>query len=299
MTMTPADVIRLLVLAAIWGGSFLFTRISAPVLGPVILIECRVSLAMLLLLIVARVMHKPLNARTHWRHYLILGVVNTAIPFLLFAYAAQTLSASEMSILNATSPIWGAVIGVVWKRHTLNKRSMLGLGLGIIGVALVVGLDRVSTQPGAASAIAAGLLAAFCFGLATTYARTAKHVDSFANAHGSMWAAALFVAPAMPFASPYASPTTGVILAVLAVGLVCTGLALLLYFRLIRDIGATSALTVTFLIPVFGILWGHLFLHEVITAGMMIGAGIVLFGTALATGFNPLTPLLQRSPDKA
>lgn len=297
--MKPADVIRLLMLAAIWGGSFLFTRISAPVLGPAILIECRVSLAMLLLLIVARVMHKPLHARAHWRHYLMLGVFNTAIPFLLFAYAAQTLSASEMSILNATAPIWGAVIGVIWKRHTVNKRSMLGLGLGIIGVALVVGLDRVSTQAGAGSAIAAGLLAAFCFGFATNYAKTAKHVDSFSNAHGSMWAAALFLAPAMPFASPYASPSTGVILAVLAVGLVCTGLALLLYFRLIRDIGATSALTVTFLIPLFGILWGHLFLHEVISAGMMIGAGIVLLGTALATGFNPLTLLLQRTPDKA
>jgi drug/metabolite transporter (DMT)-like permease len=294
---TLADVIRLLILAAIWGGSFLFTRISAPVLGPAILVECRVSLAMLLLLLVAWVMRKPLNARTHWRHYLMLGVFNTAIPFLLFAYAAQTLSAAEMSILNATSPIWGAVIGVIWKRHTITKRSMLGLGLGIIGVALVVGLDRVSTQPGAGSAIAAGLLAALCFGLATNYAKTAKHVDSFSNAHGSMWAAALFIAPAMPFASPYASPSVGVILAVLAVGLVCTGLALLLYFRLIRDIGATSALTVTFLIPVFGIMWGHLFLHEVITVGMIIGAGIVLFGTAMATGFNPVTFLQRKAID--
>jgi drug/metabolite transporter (DMT)-like permease len=292
-------VVRLLILAAIWGGSFLFTRISAPVLGPVILIECRVGLAMLLLLIVARFMRKPLNAGAHWRHYLMLGVFNTAIPFLLFAFAAQTLTASEMSILNATSPIWGAVIGAVWKRHVLNKRTLLGLGLGIVGVGLVVGLDRVSTQPGAGTAIAAGLLAAFCFGIATNYAKTAKSVDSFSNAHGSMWAATLVIAPAVPFASVISYPSMGVILAVLAVGIVCTGMALLLYFRLIRDIGATSALTVTFLIPVFGILWGSLFLGEVITAGMMIGSCFVLLGTALVTGFNPVTLLLRRVSNNA
>jgi len=293
-----ADVIRLLVLAAIWGISFLFTRISAPVLGPVILIECRVSLAMLLLLIVAWFMRKPLHLRTHWRHFLLLGVINNAIPFLLFAYAAQTLRASELSILNATSPIWGAVIGVVWKRQALSKRSALGLGLGVIGVALVVGLDRFSTQPGAALAIGACLLAAFCYGIATNYAKTAKHVDSFANAYGSLLVATLFVAPAVPFSSVHATPGVGVILAVLAVGIICTGIAFLLYFRLIKDIGATSALTVTFLIPVFGILWGHLFLHEIITAGMLAGTAVVLIGTSLVTGFNPFALILRRVPDK-
>lgn len=297
MTVTLPDLIRLLVLAAIWGGSFLFTRISAPVLGPVILIESRVSLAMLLLLVVAMFMHRPFNARTHWRHYLMLGVINTAIPFLLFAYAAQTLSAAEMSIFNATSPIWGAVIGAVWKQHSLNTRTVVGLGLGIVGVGLVVGLDRFEMQSGAALAITACLLAAFCYGIATNYARTAKYMDSFANAHGSMWAAALFLLPAVPLASVHATPSMGVIFAVLAVGIVCTGIALLLYFRLIRDIGATSALTVTFLIPVFGILWGHLFLHEVMTAGMMIGSGFVLFGTALVTGFNPVAVLLRQASD--
>ena len=103
--MKIADVIRLLLLAAIWGGSFMFTRISAPVLGPVILIECRVGLAMLLLFSVAHFMNKPLNARAHWRHYLPLGVINNAIPFMLFAYAAQTLTAADMAILNADQPI--------------------------------------------------------------------------------------------------------------------------------------------------------------------------------------------------
>ncbi|MEJ2361432.1 MAG: DMT family transporter [Gammaproteobacteria bacterium] len=292
--MKIADVARLLLLAAIWGGSFLFTRISAPVLGPVILIESRVGLAVLLLLSVARFVRKPLHAREHWQHYLILGVVNTAIPFLLYAFAAQTLTASEMAVLNASSPIWGALIGVVWKGHNVSPRMILGLVLGVLGVGLVVGLDRFSTQAGAPLAISAALLASFCYGIATNYARTAKSVDSFSNAHGSMWAATLVLAPFVPFASVRYTPDTEVVLSVLAVGILCTGVALLLYFRLIRDVGATSALTVTFLVPVFGILWGHLFLHEALTAGMLIGTGVVLIGTALVTGFNPFSMLKQR-----
>ena len=297
--MKPADFIRLFALAAIWGGSFMFTRISAPVLGPVILIECRVSLAMIFLLVVARFLHKPLNARQHWRHYLVLGIFNAAVPFLLFAFAAQTLSASALSILNATSPIWGAVIGAVWMRHPLNKRTVLGLALGIIGVSLVVGLDHMTAQRGAGIAIAAALLAAFCYGIATNYVKAAKSVDSFSNAHGSMWVASLLIAPAVPFAPVSVYPGVGIMFAVVVLGIVCTGMAFLLYFRLVHNIGATSALTVTFLIPVFGILWGSLFLGEVITPGMIVGSIFVILGTAMVTSFNPLTLLLRRAPDNA
>lgn len=297
--MSLASLVRLLALAAIWGASFLFTRISVPVLGPVILIEFRVGLAAVFLMIIAVFLHKPLNAKQHWRHYLMLGIFNGALPFLLFGFAAQTLTASALCILNATSPIWGAVIGTMWFRHPLNGRAVLGLGLGIIGVGLIVGLDHLSAQRGAGTAIAAALLAAFSYGIATNYTKTAKSVDSFSNAHGSMWAATLLIAPAVPFAPLAASPGTGIMLAVVAVGIVCTGIAFLLYFRLVRDIGATSALTVTFLIPVFGILWGSLFLGEVITWGMMAGSCIVIAGTALVTGFNPAMLLPRRASGNA
>ncbi|MEO6145848.1 MAG: DMT family transporter, partial [Sulfuriferula sp.] len=271
----------------------------ATVLGPVILIEYRVCLAAGFLTIMAVVLRKPLNVPQHWQHYLVLGVFNSAIPFLLFAFSAQTLSASVMSILNATSPIWGAVIGAVWARHPLNTRTIFGLGLGIIGVALVVGFDHLAAQQGAGIAIAAALLAAFSYGIATTYAKTAKSVDSFSNAHGSMWAASLIIAPSVPFAPVSATPGIGITLAVIALGIICTGIAFLLYFRLIRDIGATSALTVTFLIPVFGILWGRLFLHEVITLGMVVGSFIVIVGTVLVTGFNPAALWQRTAPDNA
>jgi drug/metabolite transporter (DMT)-like permease len=294
-----ASIARLIALASIWGASFLFTRIGAPVLGPVMLIEFRVGLAAVFLMIVAFFLHKPLNAKLHWQHYLMLGVFNGALPYLLFGFAAQTLTASALCILNATSPIWGAVIGAVWHRHALNGRTLLGLALGICGVTLIVGFDHLTRQPGADVAIAAALLASFSYGIATNYAKTARTVDSFSNAHGSMWAATVVVAPAIPFASVNSTPGIGIMLAVATVGIVCTGIGFLLYFRLVRDIGATSALTVTFLIPVFGILWGNLCLGEVITLGMMVGSCIVIVGTALVIGFNPATLFLRKAPGNA
>ncbi len=296
--MNLPSLFRLLALAAIWGGSFLLMRIGAPVLGPTILIESRVGFAALFLLIAAMLLHKPLQVQQHWRHYFVLGIFNAAIPFTLYGYAALSLSASAMSILNATAPIWGAVIGAIWSRQPLGGRATLGLGMGVGGVGLIVGFDHMAAQSGAGFAIAAALLATFCYGIATNYTRHAKPVDSFSNAHGSMWAASLVILPALPFASAPSAPTTGIMLAVIALGVVCTGIAFLLYFRLIKDIGATSTLTVTFLIPVFGILWGHVFLGEAVTLSMIAGSLIVIAGTALVTSFNPAAMLASR-PSKS
>lgn len=288
--MNTANLIRLVTLAAIWGGSFLFMRISAPVLGPAVLIEFRVLLAAIFLMLVGFVLRKraaPLNLREHWKHYLILGFFNSALPFLLFAYGAQFLSASVESVLNATAPMWGAIIGAVWKRQPIKATTLAGLVLGTAGVALLVGFDRITTQPGAGIAVAAALAAAFCYGVASTYARSAKSVAPFANAHGSMWASALLVLPALPFFPQHGQPTLPVVGSVVAIGILCSGIAYLLYFRLIEEIGPTSALTVTFLNPVFGILWGALFLGEVVGWYTVAGTAIVLSGTALVTGVAP------------
>jgi len=261
-------------------------RMGAPVLGPTLLIFCRVLSAALFLAIVGAVLRKPLDARRHALHYLVLGLFNSALPFLLFAFAARTLSASLLSILNATAPIWGAVIGAVWTRSAIAPRALLGLALGVAGVALLVGFDPESPRPGAPLAIALGLAATFSYGVATNYAKSAKKVDAFANAHGSMWAATLLIAPAVPFAPATSAPSPAIALAVLALGVVCSGIAYLLYFRLVADVGAASALTVTFLIPVFGVLWGHLFLGEAVGWNTWVGAAIVIAGTALVTGFS-------------
>lgn len=285
--MSTANLLRLILLAAIWGGSFLFMRIAAPVLGPALLIQYRVLCAALFLAVMGLALRKPLALRQHWRHYLVLGLFNSALPFLLFAFAARTLSASLLAVLNATTPMWGALIAAAWSRQLPPGRVILGLALGAAGVALLVLFDHVSTRPGAGLAIAAVLFASFNYGIASNYAKAAKAVEPFANAHGSMWAASLLVLPALPWFPAPAAPTAGILGAVVALGVLCSGVAYLLYFRLIQEVGPASALTVTFLSPLFGILWGVLFLNEHVGWNTFAGAAIVIMGTTLVTGFRP------------
>ncbi|MES2115726.1 MAG: DMT family transporter [Pseudomonadota bacterium] len=296
--MSPANLFRLILLAAIWGGSFLFMRIAAPVLGAALLIQYRVLFAALFLAVVALVLRKPLQLRQHWKHYLILGLFNSALPFLLFAFAARTLSASLMAVLNASTPLWGALIGAVWSRRMVASSVVAGLLLGAAGVALLVSFDHVGAGPGAGLAIAAVLFASFNYGIASNYAKSASSAQSvppFANAHGSMWAATLLVLPVLPWFPAPATPTIGIMGAVLALGVLCSGVAYLLYFRLIEDVGPASALTVTFLSPVFGILWGVLFLGETTGWYTWSGAAIVLLGTALVTGFRPSLGTMRKA----
>ena len=279
--------LRLVLLAAIWGSSFLFMRISAPVLGPGLLIEYRVAFAALFLFLVGLVLKKKLQLAEHWKHYFILGFFNSAFPFLLFAYAASTLTASVLSVLNATAPMWGALIGALWSRQAIALKKIVGLVLGTCGVALLVGFDAVTTKPGAGLAIGAALVAAISYSVASAYAKEAKSVEPFANAHGSMWAATVMALPAMLLIPARGPATPGILGAALALGVMCTGVAYILYFKLIEDVGTTSALTVTFLNPLFGILWGALFLGEVVGWYTIAGAAIVITGTALVTGFAP------------
>ncbi len=295
--MNAASACRLVLLSAIWGASFLFMRMGAPVLGPTMLIFCRVLSAALFLALVGAALRKPLHMRANAVHYLVLGLFNSALPFLLFAFAARTLSASLLSILNATAPIWGAVIGAVWTRTRLAALPALGLVLGVAGVALLVGFDPSTLRAGAPVAIALVLGATFSYGIASHYAKSAKKVEPFANAHGSMWTSTLLIALCLPFAPAPAMPSATIALAVLALGVLCSGVAYLLYFRLIADIGAASALTVTFLVPVFGVLWGHLILDEPLGWKTLAGALVVIVGTALVTGFRPAT--LMRRPATA
>jgi drug/metabolite transporter (DMT)-like permease len=285
--MNTANMLRLFMLAAIWGSSFVFMRKAAPVLGPALLIEYRVGFAALFLLAVGLVLKKRLDLAQNWKHYLILGFLNSALPFLLFAYAALSLTASVMSVINATAPMFAALIGALWSRQPISPKKGLGLLLGTVGVALLVGFDAVATKPGAGLALAAALLAAFCYSVASTYSKSAKTVEPFANAHGSMWGATVLVLPAVFFFPAPGVATPDIIGAALALGVMCTGIAYIVYFKLIEDVGATSALTVTFLNPLFGILWGALFLKEVVGWHTIVGAAIVITGTALVTGFSP------------
>lgn len=284
--MKTQDFARLLLLAAIWGASFLFIRVAVPAFGPGPLMAGRVGLAAVFLLCMALIWHRPLIIRGKVRHFFLLGLINSALPFFLFAYAAHWLTASVLSVLNATAPIWGAVLGVMFFRQPLSMKLVFGLVLGVIGVAVLVGFDAVVSQPNAELAIAAGAGAACCYGLATHYTRRAAAVEPFANAHGSMWAALCWLLPVALLQPPVVEPNLWQASALLLLGVLCTGIAYLLYFALVRDIGATPTLTVTFLIPVFGVSWGAIFLGETVGWHTLVGAVIVLTGTALVTGFS-------------
>ncbi|TCI05138.1 DMT family transporter [Corallincola luteus] len=300
--MSTASFLRLILLAALWGASFLFLRVAAPVMGSVALITSRVALAALLLAAVAVWLKKAPKVGLHWRHYLVLGLVNSAIPWVLLAYAAHTLSASVMSILNATAPMWGMVCVAVVDRQGVSAKRLFGLFLGTIGVAMLVGLDpTLFGQASAADssamwfAVGAMLTGTLCYGIASTYTRSVKGVDAFNNAHGSMWAATLLLAPLLLFYPVQSQPTTLVLSSVVVLGIACTGIALLIYFKLVADEGAPSALTVTYLIPMFGVLWGHLFLDEQLGWHTLLGSCVVLMGTALVTGFSPMKLFNQHS----
>ena len=284
--MNLSSLFRLLSLAAIWGASFLFMKMAVSSLGPALLIEARVGFAAIFLFFSAIYLKKALQVRQHWQHFLIVGLFNTALPFLLFAYAAQTLTASLMAILNATAPIWGAAIGAAIGQDKLTVKATVGLILGVSGVAVLVGFDAVSQLDGAILAILAALAAAICYGGTSVYARSAANIDPFANAHGSMWAAALLVTPFIALSPPIGEFSLLILFSVVMLGVICTGVAYLLYFRLIADLGAPSALSVTFLIPAFGMLWGYLFLQEVVGWHTVMGSLLVVTGTAQVTGFS-------------
>jgi drug/metabolite transporter (DMT)-like permease len=213
--------------------------------------------------------------RRFGRHYVLMGVLTSGLPFLLWAYSALSLTAGLMAVLNATSPMWGAICSAVLLRERVRPRAVAGLVIGIAGVALITGPGSGAVLP-----VAAALGAAFCYGLSGVYMkRWAAGVPSRGMAVGTQLSAGVLLIPFLAVWPPYATPTPGIAAAIVALGLLCGAVAYVLYFRLITDIGATGALTVTYLIPVFGVLWGAIFLGETLTLPMLGGALLVVLGT--------------------
>lgn len=280
--MRAGDAARLIVLAAIWGGSFIFMRILAPVLGPVVTADLRVLIAGVALIIYFRLIGFDPEWKTHWRHYLIIGGINSGLPFFFYSFAALHIPASYSAILNSTSPFFGAMFSAIWLEDRLTLRKIMGLLCGAAGVALVVRVGGVQTDEKFFLAVIACLSAAVCYGFGAVYIKKfAKGAKSMGIAGGSQLMAGVLLLPAVPFVPATGTITVGVILAMLGLALICSAVAYLLYFRLIDTVGPTRALTVTFLMPVFGMFWGFLFLHETITPMMIAGTALILFGTSL------------------
>jgi drug/metabolite transporter (DMT)-like permease len=292
--MKPFDIGELVLLAALWGASFLFMRLGAHEFGPIALAFVRVGLASLLLVPLLASQGQLASLREHWKGLLLVGALNSAIPFVLFSFAALSITAGLSSIVNATTPLWTALVAFVWLRQGLTKLRVLGLVIGFAGVAFLA-WDKASFKPGADHsgfwAMLACLGATACYGLAANATkRYLTGVPPLAVATGSQLAATLLLAPAAAALWPAAMPSQVAWGSALALAVLCTALAYLLYFRLMSRVGPTNAVSVTFLIPLFAIVWGALFLQEAITAQMVIGGGIVLVGIALALGIVGAKP---------
>jgi drug/metabolite transporter (DMT)-like permease len=283
--MRAGDLGRLLLLSALWGASFIFIRVAAPALGPVVLVWTRVLVAGLLLAAYALVGRRSIGLREHWPQYLVLGLFNSALPFVLISAAELHLSASLAAVLNATSPLFGAVIAFFWLRDPLTVRKLGGLALGILGVTILAGWSPITLDTVVVLSIFASLAGAASYGLASVYTKArVRNVPALGMAAGSQLAASLLLTPLVPFTWPSAVPSTTVLLCTLALAVGSTAFAYLLFFRLVVDVGPTKALTVTFLVPVFGVLWGALFLHEPVGISTFVGGLVVLAGTALVVG---------------
>ncbi|MHB8647892.1 MAG: DMT family transporter [Thermomicrobiales bacterium] len=283
------DVGALLLLAALWGGSFLFMRIAAPVLGPLVMAELRVSIAGIALLVYAAAIHALPAFRAHRPKYLILGALNAAIPYTLIGAAELHLTASLASILNATTPLFTAVVAAIWLNDRLDVKKGIGLILGVVGVAILVGWSPLPLNAVIVLSVGASLAASLSYGLAGVFSKVAfTGMPPLALAIGQQLGASLLLLPlALPTAAvttPTNGLTVGVAVAVIALALLCTSLAYLLYFSLIASVGPIKTLSVTYLIPAFGILWSALFLHERLHVGTLVGLAIILASVALVTG---------------
>lgn len=283
--MRGADLVELLALAALWGASFLFMRLGAAEFGPVALAGMRVAGATLFLLPLLRWHGQTRVMLQHWRPILLVGITNSALPFLLYSYAALSITAGLAAIFNAATPLFGGAIGWLWLRDRLTATRVAGLGVGFVGV---IGLawDKASFKPGGSGwAVVACLAATVLYGWSANFTKKRlAGVAPLAIATGSQLSAGLVLAVPTIVWWPTAMPSLPAWTATALLALLCTGVAYVMYFRLIANVGPSNAIAVTFLIPVFAVVWGGLLLDERLTLAMVLGCAVIVLGTALSTG---------------
>ena len=278
------DLVELIALGAIWGASFLFMRVAVPEFGALPLVAVRVTAGALALLplLLLRGGFAPLRGR--WGRLAILSLATQTAPFVLFTYAAAHQPAGLSAILNATVPFFGALIGALAFGTRLQPRALAGVACGFGGVVLLI-LTRGNTAAGFQASfypVLACLLASSCYGFAAHFARrNFAGVDPLATTTGSQLLAIGFMAPAALAFAPAANPSALAWACVVALGVLGTALAYVIYYRLIRNAGPSFAMSVTYLVPMFGVLWSAIFLHEPVTAGMLLAGAVILAGVAL------------------
>ncbi len=283
--MKPKDLSALILLGAVWGLSFIFIRVGVPQLGPFFLMVLRVGLAVLALLPFAVALGRVPELRKRWRQFIAMGFLNAAVPFPLIAFAEITITASLAAILNSTTVLFSVLVAAAFLGDSLTRRKLAGVVMGVVGVAVLVGLDPLPLSGPVLAAVGAMLLAAVFYALAGTYAKvTFSGVRPLTLATGQQAGATALLLPFAVATVPGEEPSVAAALSALGLAILCTAVAYLLYFTLIQNVGPTSTLTVTFLAPGFGVLFGVLLLGEPFGVGSALGLAIVLLSVALVTG---------------
>ena len=295
--MGARDLGALVLLAALWGASYIFIRVAVPALGPFVLMGARVALASGALALYAFLLARGMpKFRSRWKEFLIVGATNSAIPFTLIAAAELELTASLAAILNSTTALFVAVVAAVWIGESLTVKKVVGLLLGFAGVVVLVGWDPVPLNGAVLLAVGAMLAASLSYAVGGVYVkRTFAGVSPLAMTIGQQGAAAAILLPLAAASLPGEAPPLPAALSALALALLCTAVAYLLYFRLIENVGPTKTLAVTFLIPVFGLLFGVVLLDEPVGLGTLVGFAIISYGVALVTEIR----LLDRGKERA
>ena len=296
----PSWILEFIALAAIWGASFLFTRLSTVAFGALATAGLRVGIAALVLVPLMLLRGHAGAFAQHWKKVLLVGVTNSAIPFVCFAFALQSISVGLSSILNATVPLFGALIAWMWLGERPGGSRSVGLALGFAGVALLAsqktGVATGQLDIASALGVLACLLACVCYGISASFTRRyLEGVPSLVAATGSQVGATLLLAPLTWWFWPAQTPSSSAWLAAIALGVLCTGAAYILYFRLIANAGPSRALSVTFAIPVFAVIYGVVLLGETVSAWMLGCALVIVLGTSLSTGLWQLP--LARKPE--
>ncbi len=287
--MTTADILRLVALAAIWGGSYCFMRAVAPVFGGVGTMWLRISIAAVVLLLYALAAREDLQFGKWWKQFLFIGCLNSALPFALIAYAMQTLPVGYGAILNAIAPFFAALFAAKMLGERLTGLRLFGMVLGFVGVAIIINLGPLPLTGSVLLATTACIAATCCYGFIIVYTKQhTRDAPQIGMAVGTLLLPAILTAPLAVVVIPHARPTLNVALSLLGLAVLCSAIAYLLYYRLIRDIGPTRAISTTFMIPVFAALWGALFFGETPNSGVLVGGVTVLVGVALVLGLLPL-----------
>ncbi|MBF6613411.1 MAG: DMT family transporter [Chloroflexi bacterium] len=279
----------LIALGAIWGASFMFIKVGGAEIEPFALVEMRLGLAAIVMLIIAASRQGTLSLlKRHWRPLAVMGLVNCALPYTLITWGEVYISSGLAAIYNACAPLWGALLGLVWVwAERLPPARMFGLFLGLSGVVLVVSSNLSGGSSGSMLLIGQGavLLAALSYAIAATYGRKALHgMPSLIPATGQLITGALMLLPLALFQLPKTMPSLQALTAVSTLAIAGTALASLIYYWLLERVGGTKTLLVTYLLPIFALIWGAIFLREAITLPAVVGLALVLAGITVTSG---------------